>query len=637
MSSHLVFQQNFNNPNGKTQGTSDDEGGRNENSAEEEGKKADVSEVDEDDQVDWIFDGEEEENARVELGLIGRIGTHQNINANAFMSTIRNVWQPKHKLDISNIDKQRVLDGQPWHFERHAILLGEVDINGEPSDIQLNYLPMWVRVYNLPFKGRLNLTNVENVAKKVGIFIKMDKSGSMGIDKSIRVRVNVDVRKPLIQKVKIKMRGGMEDYFDVKYEKPPLFCFYCGKIGHGTKDCDECKEEDKPTLKYGVWMKASPWKHSPLEATPDDDNGEKNCARRLFVTKPKCNTTSEVKKNVTDGTTQDKEACNHALSTFEVQHNEDSMATEQTNQIKNTIGTNEVIQKQDEEKGAQKKWRRVTRQGVEMHKGKEKTSGSKRTEREKDENGYEMMEVECPVTAKKIGCPSAKVEKKKKKLFHFEEMWLREESSEEVIKDAWGHTGSIESKITHTVANLKSWSKRKFGCFAQQMHDCRNQMTKLMDIWEDPWIPSLENFKLPSHEQNDNNRPQMVCELIENGRWKMDLITTSFSQKEVRAIVKIPLPMFNHPDSWAWHLTKDGNFSVRSAYFVELHSKKKNEEGEGTVLHKDIWKRLCYPQGIAARVSMKKRGDVDVICPVCGECEESIMHLLYHCQEAVLI
>lgn len=95
-------------------------------------------------------------------------------------------------------DKHRVLEGQPWHFDQHALLLGEINGNGKPFNIQLHYLPIWVRVYNLPFKGRLNTKNVENVANKIGIFVKMDRSRSMGIDKSIRIRVLVDVRKPLL-------------------------------------------------------------------------------------------------------------------------------------------------------------------------------------------------------------------------------------------------------------------------------------------------------------------------------------------------------------------------------------------------------------------------------------------------------
>lgn len=131
------------------------------------------------DAVDWTEEGEEDDVARVELGLVGKIWTKRSINANAFMATIKNVWQPSHGLDISNIgentfvfkiyhwrDKNRVVEGQPWHFDKHAIILGDIEGNTKPSDMELFSLPMWVRVYNLPFKGRLNVENIEAIGKK---------------------------------------------------------------------------------------------------------------------------------------------------------------------------------------------------------------------------------------------------------------------------------------------------------------------------------------------------------------------------------------------------------------------------------------------------------------------------------------
>lgn len=87
--------------------------------------------------------------------------------------------------------------------------------------------------------------------------MKMDSMNSMStIDESIRLRVLIDVKKPLIKSVKLKMRGRMDDTFDVKYEKPLLFYFVCGLIGHRVKDCDDNKDIDPP-LKFDMWLKAS--------------------------------------------------------------------------------------------------------------------------------------------------------------------------------------------------------------------------------------------------------------------------------------------------------------------------------------------------------------------------------------------
>ncbi|XP_021741925.1 uncharacterized protein LOC110708126 [Chenopodium quinoa] len=232
-------------------------------------------------QLNGIYDkGEDDEDARIELAL------------------------PKHGVDISNIgknrflfqfyhwrDKQRVLDEQPWHFDRHALILGETTDSVKPSDIELFHLPMWIRVYNLPFKGRLNLANIENIGNKIGMFVKLDAAAKVGIDKSIRIRVLVDVRKPLFKQARLKLRGGIEEAFEVKYEKPPLFCFFCGMMGHGVKDCEKHKDLDEPVLPYGSWLKASPWKYISGERV-DLEGKDSQCAKTLFVTKPKQRGTS---------------------------------------------------------------------------------------------------------------------------------------------------------------------------------------------------------------------------------------------------------------------------------------------------------------------------------------------------------
>ncbi|KAL2929332.1 hypothetical protein RDABS01_034743 [Bienertia sinuspersici] len=84
--------------------------------------------------------------------------------------------------------------------------------------------------------------------------------------------------------------GGEDDEARVElglYEKPPLYCFYCGRLGHGTKDCSDYKEEEEPELKYGLWLKASPWKQTPSPVNKERGESNPGCAKVLFVTKPK--------------------------------------------------------------------------------------------------------------------------------------------------------------------------------------------------------------------------------------------------------------------------------------------------------------------------------------------------------------
>lgn len=202
----------------------------------------------------------------------------------------------KFGLEISNIgknkfqfqfhhwrDKRRVLEGQPWHFDHYALLLGELNELEKPSEAELCMLPVWARFYDVSFKERQNEGNVIILGNKVGEFLMHDKRETSGMEKSMRIRVLLDVTKPLKKHINLKMRGGFSNKVTVKYEKLPLFCFYCGRFGYGTKDCDEFHGDGSPIKNFNGGLKASPWR--PIRDNDDDIEGsDKTCrARKLFI------------------------------------------------------------------------------------------------------------------------------------------------------------------------------------------------------------------------------------------------------------------------------------------------------------------------------------------------------------------
>ena len=48
----------------------------------------------------------------------------------------------------------------------------------------------------------------------------------------LRIRVNMDVHKPLKRRMKIKKSGGEWLWVHFRYELLNLFCFICGCLGH---------------------------------------------------------------------------------------------------------------------------------------------------------------------------------------------------------------------------------------------------------------------------------------------------------------------------------------------------------------------------------------------------------------------
>ncbi|KAH1114470.1 hypothetical protein J1N35_007848 [Gossypium stocksii] len=75
-----------------------------------------------------------------------------------------------------------------------------------------------------------------------------------------RIRVNLDVQKPLRRGIFVSPNRQGKTWLSFKYESLPTFCFGCDRLGHGVKDCtkiplgDQVKTEDE--LPYSITLKA---------------------------------------------------------------------------------------------------------------------------------------------------------------------------------------------------------------------------------------------------------------------------------------------------------------------------------------------------------------------------------------------
>uniref|UniRef100_A0A803LSX0 Uncharacterized protein n=1 Tax=Chenopodium quinoa TaxID=63459 RepID=A0A803LSX0_CHEQI len=87
-----------------------------------------------------------------------------------------------------------------------------------------------------------------------------------------------------------------------------------------------------------------------------------------------------------------------------------------------------------------------------------------------------------------------------------------------------------------------------------------------VDIWKDPWVPSLPEFRVEGVNRTSDQGPYMVDELLIKGSWDIGVLESLFSRVEIDPIRKISTSMYNTDDCWTWMLAKSGDFSVRSAY-----------------------------------------------------------------------
>lgn len=74
----------------------------------------------------------------------------------------------------------------------------------------------------------------------------------------MRVRVTLDISKPMKRRMKLKMEGGNWSQVNFKYERLTIFCFVCGILGHSDRDCEVVYANPGKTIDraYGVWLRA---------------------------------------------------------------------------------------------------------------------------------------------------------------------------------------------------------------------------------------------------------------------------------------------------------------------------------------------------------------------------------------------
>lgn len=73
---------------------------------------------------------------------------------------------------------------------------------------------------------------LRSIGNYVGVFVKTDPMNTNGAWKLyVRIRVTMDICKPLKRRIKIKREGGTWSWINFKYERLSTFCFVCGLMG----------------------------------------------------------------------------------------------------------------------------------------------------------------------------------------------------------------------------------------------------------------------------------------------------------------------------------------------------------------------------------------------------------------------
>ncbi|KAK4397094.1 hypothetical protein Sango_1546000 [Sesamum angolense] len=145
-----------------------------------------------------------------------------------------NLWN-RFLLKFNHIiDRNRVLDGCPWSFEKNLLVLSPIGTNENPSDVNLDWADFHVHANGLPL-SKMTKEVACLIGNHLGRFVDVDMDAAGHVwGSSMRIRVSMDL---------------------------PNFCYLCGCLGHISKYCELCFSDDfidpGDATPFGPWLRAT--------------------------------------------------------------------------------------------------------------------------------------------------------------------------------------------------------------------------------------------------------------------------------------------------------------------------------------------------------------------------------------------
>lgn len=214
---------------------------------------------------------EQTHNWDAKLYLVGRFLTEGVLDFQAMQQTMAALWKPGKGVYIRElgvnlfmfqfyheIDIKRVVEGSPWTFNRKVLIISRMQEGLNPRCMPLNNIDLWVQIYDLQ-PGFMSEKVLMEVGNQIGVFVHSCPSNFKGSWREyMRIRVTMDLSKPLKRRMKLRKAGNEWFWINFKYENAPTFCFICGILGHGEKFCSQLFEklEEEITRPYGAFMRA---------------------------------------------------------------------------------------------------------------------------------------------------------------------------------------------------------------------------------------------------------------------------------------------------------------------------------------------------------------------------------------------
>ncbi|XP_048605017.1 uncharacterized protein LOC125582384 [Brassica napus] len=174
-------------------------------------------------------------------------------------------------------------------------------------------------------------------------------------------------------------------------------------------------------------------------------------------------------------------------------------------------------------------------------------------------------------------------------------------------------------------------------------------------VWEDPWIPLTP--ARPARSRVPVVNPKMTVSSLINFKtkeWDARLLEQYVDQEDIQMIQSLAISPTHRRDTFCWSYTKNGQYTVKSGYWVATNLMRENEDAEViqpslTKLQAFAWlvnapQKIChliwlliFGQVAVTRNLVRRNMRCDNYCTRCGEPEESVTHAIFECPPAVQV
>lgn len=225
-------------------------------------------ELQEDEEEHFVSEEELHENQVATKWLaIAKVHTDKGFSPSALYADMRSAWNPAKEPRWRRIednmftvqfgcrgDWNTAMNMGPWLFRDHGLLIAEYDGFTNPTSVVLDKIVVWARILKLPDNYLIPAT-IRGMCRKMGKILEIQTTLPAGFaGEFVRVRVELDFTKKLIRFVGITKKE-VTDYYQVQYEKLPIFCGHCGMMGHWYQKCGT-GEHDVAKLEWGDFLLA---------------------------------------------------------------------------------------------------------------------------------------------------------------------------------------------------------------------------------------------------------------------------------------------------------------------------------------------------------------------------------------------